>query len=81
MLSVLTTPSSTSIEKRWQRTPMPRAVRSSSRPSAFVKSPLPSASMRTLPSVCWSRAHAPITNASLTDMQAIVSTPLAFSLS
>ena len=26
MLSVFTTPSSTSIEKRWQRTPMPRAV-------------------------------------------------------
>ena len=36
MLSVLTTPLSTSIEKRWQRTPMPRALRSSSRPSAFV---------------------------------------------
>ena len=36
MLSVFTTPLSTSIEKRWQRTPMPRAVRSNSRPSAFV---------------------------------------------
>ncbi len=34
--SAFTTPSSTSIEKRWQRTPMPRAVRSSSRPSFFV---------------------------------------------
>ena len=32
MFSVFTTPSSTSIEKRWQRTPMPRAMRSSSRP-------------------------------------------------
>ena len=36
MFSVFTTPLSTSIEKRWQRTPMPRAVRSSSSPSAFV---------------------------------------------
>ena len=36
MLSAFTTPLSTSIEKRWQRTPMPRAVESSSRPSAFV---------------------------------------------
>ena len=28
--------------------------------------------MRTLPPACWSRPHAPITNASLTDMHAIV---------
>ena len=60
---------------------MPFAVRSSSRPSALVKSALPSPSIRTLSPVFWSRAHAPITNASFTDMQAMVSTPLAFSLS
>ena len=35
-LSDFTTPSSTSIEKRWQRMPMPRALRSSSSPSAFA---------------------------------------------
>ena len=36
MLSTFTTPSSTSIEKRWQRIPRPFAVRSNSRPSALV---------------------------------------------
>ena len=36
MFSDLTTPLSTSIEKRWQRTPMPRATRSSSSPSFFA---------------------------------------------
>ncbi len=81
MLSALTTPSSINAEKRWQRVPMPRAFRSSSRPSALVYAALPSPIIRTLPAVCWSFAHAPITNASFTDMQMISSTPLALSLS
>jgi hypothetical protein len=37
--------------------------------------------MRTLPALFWSRAHAPITNASLTDMQITSSTPFALSAS
>src|SRR5260370_25478068 len=37
--------------------------------------------MRTLPSVFWSRAHAPITKASLTDRHQISSTPAALKAS
>ncbi len=60
---------------------MPRAVRSSSSPTFFVNSAEPSAIMRTLPAVCWSRPHAPITNGSLTEMHQISSMPFAFSAS
>src|SRR4051812_36647901 len=60
---------------------MLRALRSSSRPSFFVHSPLPSASMRTLPPAFWSRPHAAMTNASFTATHQISSTPLPFSLS
>ena len=60
---------------------MPRAVRSSVRPVALAKSALPSAIMRTLPAVFWSRPQAPITKASLTDTHQISSTPAAFSSS
>src|SRR6266571_1876539 len=49
-LSCFTTPLSTSIEKRCILVPMPRALRSSSRPSALVHWPLPSARKRILPS-------------------------------
>jgi hypothetical protein len=37
--------------------------------------------MRILPPVFWSRAQAPITKASLTDMQITSATPFAFSRS
>ncbi len=60
---------------------MPRAVRSSVRPVALAKSALPSAIIRTLPAVFWSRAQAPITNGSLTETHQISSTPAAFSAS
>jgi hypothetical protein len=42
---------------------------------ACVNSPLPSPSIITLSSVFCSLAHAPITKASLTEMQTTVSTP------
>src|SRR6266545_76753 len=45
-LSCFTTPLSTSIEKRCILVPIPRALRSSSRPSALVHWPLPSARKR-----------------------------------
>jgi len=77
MLSDLTTPSSTSMEKRWQRMPMPRGVRSSSRPSFFVKSAEPSAIMRILLPTFWSRPQAFMTNASLTLRHQISSMPRA----
>src|SRR5262249_10038036 len=48
---------------------------------AWLNSPLPSPSMRTLPSAFCSLPHAPITNASLTEMQAMASTPFALNLS
>src|SRR3990167_5545039 len=56
---------------------MPRAVRSSVRPVALAKSALPSASMRTLSPVFWSRAQAPMTKASFTLRHQISSTPAA----
>src|SRR5262245_45865412 len=57
--------------------PMPKPVASSSRPSAFVYSALPSASMSTLPSVFCALPQAFMTNASLTDRQAIAPAPFA----
>src|SRR5579862_9579060 len=57
---------------------MPNLLASISRPSARVKSPLPSASITTLPPAPWLSPQAPITKASLTDRQAMVSTPLAW---
>jgi hypothetical protein len=45
---------------------------------AAVKSPLPSASSSTSSVMPWSAPQAFITNRSLTETQAIVSTPLAF---
>jgi hypothetical protein len=47
---------------------------------ALAKSPLPSASMRTLPAVFCSRAQAPITKASLTLTHQISSTPALLQL-
>jgi hypothetical protein len=44
---------------------------------AWAKAALPSAIMRTLPAVFWSRPQAPITKASLTDTHQISSTPAA----
>ena len=57
---------------------MPKPPASSSRPTARVNSPLPSASMRTLPPAPWAFPHASITNASFTDRHTTSSTPLAF---
>src|SRR5258707_943992 len=48
---------------------------------ARVNSPLPSPSIMTLSPAFWSLPQAPITNASFTEMQAMVSTPFAFSFS
>src|SRR3546814_4971166 len=45
--------------------------------SALAKAALPSASSFTLSPTCWSLPQASITKASLTAMQAMVSTPLA----
>src|SRR5215469_13318259 len=47
------------------------------RPTALVKSPLPSASIITLSSTFWSLPQASMTKASLTERQAMASTPLA----
>src|SRR5579863_9861198 len=58
---------------------MPKRPASSSRPTARVKSPLPSASISTSSPTPWSSPQAFITNTSFTDTQAMVSTPLAFS--
>jgi len=55
--------------------------KSASRPIALTKSPLPSASMVTLPSAPAPFAQAWSTKASLTAVQATSSTPLAFSSS
>src|ERR1700712_151537 len=57
---------------------MPRAFRSSSRPIALAKAAAPSASMVIFPPVPCSLPQAPMTKTSLTAIQAIVSTPLAF---
>ena len=56
---------------------MPKPVASSSRPSAFVQSPLPSASIRTLSPAPLALPQASMTNTSLTARQATVSMPLA----
>src|SRR3990170_1559390 len=50
-------------------------------PTALVKSPLPSASIVTLSPTFWFLPQASMTKASLTDRQAMVSTPLARILS
>ena len=57
---------------------MPKPLASMDRPSWRVRSPLPSPSMMisSLP-MPWLSAQAPMTKASLTEMQAMVSTPLA----
>src|SRR5579859_829857 len=57
---------------------MPKRLASSSRPTARVKSPLPSASIRTSSPTPWLSPQAFITNTSFTETQAMVSTPLAF---
>ena len=56
---------------------MPNFEASISRPSALVKSPLPSPSIRMSPSTDWLSPQAFMTKASLTDTQAMASTPLA----
>src|ERR1700761_3322881 len=56
---------------------MPNREPSSSRPIALVKSPLPSASIRMSVPTPWFSPQAFITNTSLTETQAMVSTPLA----
>src|SRR5271170_3477664 len=56
---------------------MPRPTRSSSSPIALTNAPDPSASIVSLPSAPCCLPQAPITNASFTAMQAIVSTPFA----
>ncbi len=78
---VVTTPSSMTIAYRCERVPSPKPLPSISRPTALVNSPLPSASMHTVSPTCCASAHAPITNGSLTDRQATVSTPFSFSWS
>src|SRR5437868_1299623 len=80
-LTCFTTPLSTSIEKRFMRVPMPRALRSSSRPSAFAQAALPSARKRILPSAFWSRPQCAITKASLVATHQISLTPFFFSCS
>src|SRR5258708_7491310 len=79
MLSCFTMPLSTSIEKRCMRVPMPRALRSSSRPSALVQLPLPSARKRILPSAFWSLPQCAMTNASLVATHHTSLTPFFFS--
>src|SRR6266404_3531829 len=49
------------------------------RPMASENSPLPSPSILIVSPTFWSLPQAPITNASLTEMQTISSTPFAFS--
>ncbi len=56
---------------------MPKREASSSRPIALVKAPLPSASMTMSSPTPWSLPQAFITKTSLTETQAMVSTPLA----
>src|SRR5439155_20339656 len=78
-LTCFTTPLSTSIEKRFMRVPMPRAFKSSSRPSALAQAALPSARKRILPSAFWSRPQCAMTNASLVATHQIWLTPFFFS--
>jgi hypothetical protein len=78
-LSTVTTPFSINIAYRCERVPNPKPLPSISKPTAAVNSPFPSASITTVSPTCCASAHAPITKGSLTEMQAIVSTPPAFS--
>ena len=80
-LSCFTTPLSTSIEKRCMRVPMPRAFRSSSRPSALVHCALPSPRKRILPSAFCSRPQCAMTKASLVATHHTSFTPFFFSWS
>lgn len=81
LFSCTTLPSLTSMEYRLLRSPSPLPVRSSVKPVALANTASPSANMRTLPAVFWSRAHAPITKASLTARHQISSTPAALNAS
>eukprot|EP01018_Ginkgo_biloba_P021284 Gb_10282 [translate_table: standard] len=78
-LSTLITPSSASKEYLRDRTPKPTglSLKSTATPIALVKCPLPSERSSTLSPTPMDSAHALSTNASLTDTQAIKSTPLA----
>src|SRR3546814_8313334 len=69
------------MEKRCPRVPRPNLLPSMVRPTACANSPLPSASIVTLPSALADLPQAPMTKASLTAVQAISSTPLPFSSS
>ncbi|HUY66285.1 MAG TPA: phospholipase D-like domain-containing protein [Acidimicrobiales bacterium] len=80
-LSAVTTPSTMTMAYRCERVPRPNPLPSISRPTARVKSPLPSASKVTRSPTCWASPQAAITKGSLTEMQATVSTPFAFSSS
>lgn len=81
LFSCTTLPSLTSMEYRLLRSPSPLPVRSSVKPVALANTASPSANMRTLPAVFWSRPHAPITKASLTARHQISSTPAALNAS
>ena len=63
------------------RTPIPRSVRSSTRPAACANFALPSARNSTLSPLLVASRQAPITKTSLTEVTATVSTPLAFNSS
>jgi len=80
-LSAVTTPSSMTMAYRCERVPRPNPLPSISSPTALVKSPLPSASKVTRSPTCWASPQAAITKGSLTERQATVSTPFAFSSS
>ena len=77
MFSVVTLPSTAISAKRWLRTPMPRATRSSSRPIALVSAAEPSATMVMSSVTPADLPQAPMTKASLTDRQTMASTPFA----
>ena len=62
-------------------TPRPRALLSTSAPTAFVKLKNGSAIIKTLSATFWLLPQASITNGSFTEMQTIKSTPFAWNLS
>ena len=80
-LRTVIVPSSTIMEKRVVRSPSPKPRASRVSPVARANSPLPSASMSMAPPAPVFSPQAFITKASLTDTQAIWSTPLALSAS
>jgi len=71
MLTLVTLPSSTSIEKRLHLTFPKTLAKSSSKSIALVKSPQVSAKSLTFPPAFWLSPHAPITKGSLTATQKI----------